>query len=81
MPIIAFGMGSSLEGHVNAVNGGVALNLLVAGYVDGVVLARSVLAPVLIAMAVGCCLLLGRRALHAEGLSLHLRWRDPAPAV
>lgn len=64
---------------VNVVNGGVALQLLVAGHVDGVLLARSVMTPVLTALAIGCCVLLGRRALRAEGIHLHLRWRDPAP--
>ncbi|MCU1594854.1 MAG: Intracellular septation protein [Frankiales bacterium] len=65
---------------VNIVNGGVALQLLAANHVDGVMLARSVMTPVLSALAVVCCVLMGRKALHAEGIHLHLRWRD-APAT
>ena len=61
---------------VNIVNGAVALQLLVADHYDAVMLARSVMTPVLSACAVGCCVLMGRRALHAEGIHLHLRWRD-----
>ena len=61
---------------VNVVNGGVALQLLVAQRVDAVMLTRSVLSPLLSAAAVGYCVLLGRRALHAEGVAVHLRWRD-----
>lgn len=62
---------------VNVVNGGVALQLLVADHIDAVMLARSVLSPVLSALAVACCILMGRQALRAEGIHLHLRWRDP----
>ncbi len=65
---------------VNIINGGVALQLLAADHVDGVMLARSVMTPVLSAIAVACCVLMGRKALHAEGIHLHLRWRD-APAA
>jgi intracellular septation protein A len=61
---------------VNVVNGGVALQLLAAHHYDEVLLARSVLTPLLTAFAVGCCLVMGRRALRAEGIDLHLRWRD-----
>ena len=61
---------------VNIVNGGVALQLLVADRYDAVLLARSVMTPVLSAFAVACCVLMGRRALRAEGIHLHLRWRD-----
>lgn len=65
---------------VNIVNGGVALQLLAANHIDGVMLARSLMTPVLSALAVVCCVLMGRKALHAEGIHLHLRWRD-APAT
>jgi intracellular septation protein A len=51
---------------VNIINGGVALQLLAANHVDGV----------MSALAVVCCVLMGRRALRAEGIHLHLRWRD-----
>lgn len=61
---------------VNIVNGGVALQLLVADRYDAVLLARSVMTPVLSAFAIACCVLMGRRALRAEGIHLHLRWRD-----
>jgi uncharacterized membrane protein len=61
---------------VNVINGGVALQLLAADHVDGVMLARSIMTPVLSALAVVCCVLMGRRALRAEGIHLHLRWRD-----
>ncbi|MGB8651442.1 MAG: VC0807 family protein [Mycobacteriales bacterium] len=61
---------------VNIVNGGVALQLLVADRYDAVLLVRSLLTPLLSAAAVACCVLLGRRALHAEGIHLHLRWQD-----
>ena len=61
---------------VNIVNGGVALQLLIADHYDAVMLARSVMTPVLSAFAVACCVLMGRRALRAEGIHLHLRWRD-----
>jgi intracellular septation protein A len=61
---------------VNIVNGGVALQLLTAHHYDEVLLARSVMTPVLTSFAVGCCLVMGRRALRAEGIHLHLRWRD-----
>jgi hypothetical protein len=65
----------------NAVNGGVALQLLVADHYDGVLLARSLMTPVLTSVAVACCVLMGRRALRAEGIHLHQRWRDhPGPA-
>ena len=60
----------------NVVNGWVALQLLVADRYDAVLLARSVLTPVLTAGAVACCVLMGRRALRAEGIRLHVRWRD-----
>ncbi|MCW2600561.1 MAG: Intracellular septation protein [Frankiales bacterium] len=66
---------------VNIVNGTVALQLLVADHYDAVLLARSVLAPVLSAMAVACCVIMGRRALRDEGIHLHLRWRDEPPAA
>jgi uncharacterized membrane protein len=66
---------------VNVINGAVALQLLVADRYDAVLLARSILTPVLSAVAVACCVLMGRRALRAEGIHLHLRWRDhPVPA-
>lgn len=65
---------------VNLVNGAVALQLLVAERIDAVMLARSVMTPVLSAFAVACCVLMGRRALRDEGIHLHLRWKD-APAV
>jgi intracellular septation protein A len=61
---------------VNIINGGVALQLLVADHYDAVLLARSVMTPVLSAVAVACCVLMGRRALRAEGIHLNLRWRD-----
>jgi intracellular septation protein A len=61
---------------VNIVNGWVALQLLVADHYDAVMLARSVMTPVLTSFAVACCVLMGRKALHAEGIHLHLRWRD-----
>jgi intracellular septation protein A len=61
---------------VNVVNGGVALQLLLARHYDGVLLARSILTPFLSAMAVACCVVMGRRALHREGVYLHLRWSD-----
>jgi hypothetical protein len=61
---------------VNIINGWVALQLLIADRYDAVLLARSVLTPVLTAGAVACCVLMGRRALRAEGIHLHLRWRD-----
>jgi uncharacterized membrane protein len=61
---------------VNIINGGVALDLLVANHYDAVMLARSVMTPVLTCVAVACCVLMGRKALHAEGIHLHLRWRD-----
>ena len=60
----------------NVVNGWVALQLLVAQRFDAVLLARSILTPLLSAVAVACCVLLGRRALRQEGIHLHLRWRD-----
>jgi len=62
----------------NLINGGVALQLLLADHYDGVMLARSVLTPVLTAMAVACCVVMGRRALHREGVYLHVRWSDRA---
>ena len=66
---------------VNVVNGAVALHLLAGNNYDGVILARSLLSPLLSAIAVGCCILMGRRALRAEGIALHLRWQDaPVPA-
>jgi intracellular septation protein A len=67
---------------VNIVNGWVALQLLVAQRYDAVLLTRSLLTPLLSAFAVACCVLMGRRALRAEGIHLHLRWRDhPVAAV
>jgi len=60
----------------NVINGAVAFQLLVANHYDAVMLARSVMTPVLTSIAVACCVLMGRRALHAEGIHLHLRWRD-----
>ncbi|MCW2669073.1 MAG: hypothetical protein QOD70_1695 [Frankiales bacterium] len=65
----------------NVVNGWVALQLLVADRYDAVLLARSVMTPVLTSAAVLCCVLMGRRALRQEGIHLHLRWRDPVPAA
>ena len=65
---------------VNVVSGGVALQLLVAEHYDAVLVTRSVLTPVLSAAAVACCIVMGRRALRAEGIHLHVRWQD-APAV
>ena len=61
---------------VNIVNGAVALQLLIANHYDAVILTRSLLSPVLSGIAVACCVLMGRRALHAEGIHVHLRWRD-----
>jgi hypothetical protein len=61
----------------NVVNGAVALQLLVARHYDAVMLARSLMTPILTSAAVACCVLMGRKALHAEGIHLHLRWRDP----
>jgi intracellular septation protein A len=66
---------------VNIINGGVALQLLVAQHYDAVLLARSLMTPLLSAAAVACCVLMGRRALHAEGVNFHLRWRDHALPV
>ncbi len=67
---------------VNIVNGGVALQLLVANHYDAVLLARSFLTPLLSAAAVACCVVMGRRTLRAEGIHLHLRWQDrPSPAT
>jgi intracellular septation protein A len=66
---------------VNIINGGVALQLLVAQHYDMVLLARSLMTPLLSAAAVGCCVLMGRRALRAEGVHFHLRWRDHALPV
>ena len=60
----------------NVINGWVALQLLVQDRFDAVMLARSILTPVLSALAVACCVLWGRRALRQEGIHLHLRWRD-----
>ncbi len=60
----------------NIVNGEVALQLLIADRYDAAMLARSVLTPLLTSLAVVCCVLLGRRALRAEGIHLHVRWRD-----
>ena len=65
---------------VNIINGGVALQLLAARHYDGVMLARSLMTPLLTTFAVACCVLMGRRALRAEGIHLHLRWRDASPA-
>lgn len=65
----------------NVVNGAVALQLLIARHYDAVLLARSVLSPVITSFAVLCCVLMGRRALRAEGVHLHLRWRDAAVAT
>ena len=65
---------------VNIVNGGVALQLLVADRYDAVLLARSLLSPLLSGLAIACCVLMGRRALRAEGIQLHLRWQDRATA-
>lgn len=64
----------------NVINGWVALQLLVADRFDAVMLARSILTPVLTSVAVACCVLMGRRALRAEGIHLHVRWRDH-PAI
>lgn len=61
---------------VNVVNGAVALQLLIANHYDAVMLTRSLLSPVLSATAVACCVLMGRRALRAEGIHVHLRWQD-----
>ena len=61
---------------VNVLNGWVALQLLVADRYDAVLLARSIMTPVLSAVAVACCVLMGRRALRAEGIHLHVRWSD-----
>lgn len=61
---------------VDVVNGGVALQLLVDGHLGGVLLFRSLVSPLLTALAIGCCVALGRRALRAEGIHLHWRWRD-----
>ena len=66
---------------VNVVNGGVALQLLMAEHYDAVLLARSTMSPVLSALAVLCCVVMGRRALRAEGIHLHLRWRDTPAAT
>lgn len=60
----------------NVVNGTVALQLLMSRHYDAVILTRSVMTPMLTTLSVVCCVLMGRRALHAEGISLHLRWRD-----
>ena len=71
---------SLIWAFVNIVNGWVALQLLVADRYDAVLLARSIMTPVLSSFAVACCVLMGRKALRAEGIHLHLRWRDkPAP--
>ena len=65
---------------VNMINGGVALQLLAANHYGEVIVVRSLLAPVLTAFAVACCVYMGRKALRAEGIHLHLRWRDATPA-
>lgn len=67
---------SLIWAFVNIVNGGVALQLLAARHYDAVLLARSTLTPLLTSLAVACCIVMGRRALRAEGIHLHLRWRD-----
>lgn len=72
---------SMIWAFVNIVNGWVALQLLVADRYDAVLLARSIMTPVLSAFAIACCVLMGRRALRAEGIHLHLRWRDNPAAV
>jgi intracellular septation protein A len=64
----------------NIINGWVTLQLLVADRYDAVMLVRSILTPLLTSCAVACCVLMGRRALHAEGIHLHVRWRDH-PAI
>lgn len=64
----------------NIINGGVALQLLLDNHIDTVLLVRSVMTPVLTSAAVACCILMGRKVLRAEGIHLHLRWRDH-PAV
>jgi intracellular septation protein A len=63
-----------------AVNGGVALQLLLGQHIDAVLLARSLMTPIFSAAAVAVCILMGRRALRSEGIHLHLRWRDALPA-
>jgi intracellular septation protein A len=67
---------SMIWAAVNIINGWVALQLLIADRFDAVMLARSVMTPVLTLFAVACCVLMGRRALRHEGIHLHLRWRD-----
>ena len=61
----------------SVINGAVSLDLLLARHYDSVMLARSVLTPVLTAGAVACCVIMGRRAMHEEGIHVHVRWRDP----
>jgi intracellular septation protein A len=61
---------------VNVINGEVALQLLIADRYDAVLLVRSLMTPVLTGLAVACCVLMGRRSLRAEGIHLHVRWRD-----
>jgi len=76
------GIGSQVvEGTlVPALNFWSVLQLLLADRYDAVLLTRSILAPALSSVAVACCVLMGRRALQAEGIHLHLRWRD-APVL
>lgn len=64
----------------SVINGAVALQLLLGHHVDAVLLARSLMTPLLSAAAIAACILMGRRALHSEGIHVHLRWRDALPA-
>ncbi len=61
---------------INIINGVVAVKLLAGAHYDGVIMVRSVMGPLLSAFAIACCILMGRRALRAEGIHLHMRWRD-----
>lgn len=62
---------------VYALSGAVALQLLMSSHLDAALLARSLMTPLLSALAIGACVVMGRRALRSEGVHLHLRWRDP----
>ncbi len=61
---------------INVINGVVAVQLLLGHHYDAVLVTRSVMGPCLSGFAIACCVEMGRRTLRAEGIHLHLRWRD-----